>query len=117
MVSLPGSIAEDMEDGGCFANVDQISLLLIYSPPFRSHRGQPHDFLPVPQDLALAEGALPRHLHTALFTQSADGRLLTHRQLSRQLITLWCTGHQTASELLARTVVSSDGAEREGINH
>ncbi|XP_037090468.1 dnaJ homolog subfamily C member 13-like isoform X2 [Pollicipes pollicipes] len=56
------------------------------------------------QDLALAEGALPRHLHTALFTQSADGRLLTHRQLSRQLITLWCTGHQTASDLLARTV-------------
>ena len=30
---------------------------------------------PPPQDLALAEGALPRHLHTALFTQSADGRL------------------------------------------
>ena len=58
------------------------------------------------QDLALAEGALPRHLHTALFTQSADGRLLTHRQLSRQLITLWCTGHQTAADLLARTVVS-----------
>ncbi|XP_043196340.1 dnaJ homolog subfamily C member 13-like isoform X3 [Amphibalanus amphitrite] len=56
------------------------------------------------QDLALAEGALPRHLHTALFTQSADGRLLTHRQLSRQLITLWCTGHQTATDLLARTV-------------
>ena len=31
------------------------------------------------QELALAEGALPRHLHTALFTSSADNRLLTHR--------------------------------------
>ena len=26
------------------------------------------------QELALAEGALPQHLLTALFTQSADGR-------------------------------------------
>ncbi len=31
------------------------------------------------QELALAEGALPRHLHTALFTSSLDNRLLTHR--------------------------------------
>lgn len=31
------------------------------------------------QDLALAEGALPRHLHTSLFTSSNDNRLLTHR--------------------------------------
>ncbi|CAI8043653.1 E3 ubiquitin-protein ligase TRIM71 [Geodia barretti] len=31
------------------------------------------------QDLALAEGALPRHLHTSLFTASSDNRLLTHR--------------------------------------
>jgi len=31
------------------------------------------------QDLALAEGALPRHLHTAMFTQSADSRMLTVR--------------------------------------
>lgn len=31
------------------------------------------------QDLALAEGALPRHLNTSLFTLSADNRLLTHR--------------------------------------
>ena len=31
------------------------------------------------QDLALAEGALPRHLHTAMFTQSTDNRLVTNR--------------------------------------
>ena len=31
------------------------------------------------QDLALAEGALPRHLHTAMYTQSTDNRLLTNR--------------------------------------
>ena len=31
------------------------------------------------QELALAEGALPRHLHTSLFTSSSDNRLLTHR--------------------------------------
>ena len=31
------------------------------------------------QNLALAEGALPRHLHTAMYTQSSDNRLLTNR--------------------------------------
>ncbi len=32
------------------------------------------------QDLALAEGALPRHLHTAMFTMNtSDNRLLTNR--------------------------------------
>lgn len=31
------------------------------------------------QDLALSEGALPRHLHTSLFTISADQRMLTNR--------------------------------------
>ena len=31
------------------------------------------------QDLALAEGALPRHLNVAMFTQSNDTRMLTIR--------------------------------------
>ena len=31
------------------------------------------------QDLALAEGALPTHLHTAMYTQSIDTRMLTVR--------------------------------------
>lgn len=54
------------------------------------------------QDLALAEGALPRHLHTAMFTQSNDNRMLTVRQLSRHLVGLWVTGHPTAMALLKR---------------
>jgi hypothetical protein len=32
------------------------------------------------QYFSLAEGALPLHLHRALFTQSTDNRMLTHRQ-------------------------------------
>ncbi|KAK3858864.1 hypothetical protein Pcinc_034976 [Petrolisthes cinctipes] len=58
------------------------------------------------QLLALTEGALPRHLFTALFTQSADGRLLTHRQLSRHLVSLWAAENQLAIDLLARIVPS-----------
>lgn len=54
------------------------------------------------QELALAEGALPRHLLTAMFTQSSDGRMLTNRQLSRHLVGLWVTGHPTAMGLLTR---------------
>ena len=56
------------------------------------------------QELALAEGALPRHLHTALFTSSMDNRLLTHRQLSRHLVALWVTGNPTATALLHRVL-------------
>ncbi|KAK2150998.1 hypothetical protein LSH36_380g05005 [Paralvinella palmiformis] len=54
------------------------------------------------QDLALAEGALPRHLLTAMFTNSIDSRMLTVRQLSRHLVGLWVTGHPTAMSLLKR---------------
>ena len=59
------------------------------------------------QLLALTEGALPRHLYTALFTQTSDGRLLTHRQLSRHLVSLWAAENQSAIDLLGRTVVSA----------
>lgn len=58
------------------------------------------------QDLALAEGALPKHLHTAMFTQSTDSRMLTNRQLSRHLVGLWVTGHPTAMHLLRRIMPS-----------
>ncbi|XP_066599154.1 dnaJ homolog subfamily C member 13 isoform X2 [Prorops nasuta] len=54
------------------------------------------------QELALAEGALPRHLLNSLFTSGGDGRLLTHRQLCRHLVGLWVTGHPTAMGLLKR---------------
>lgn len=58
------------------------------------------------QNLALAEGALPRHLLSALYTRPTDGRLLTLRQLSRHLIMLWITGHPVAMALLRRILVS-----------
>lgn len=54
------------------------------------------------QELALAEGALPQHLLNALFTQSADGRFLTNRQLSRHLVGLWTTSTAPTMELLRR---------------
>ena len=50
------------------------------------------------QELALAEGALPRHLHTSLFTASADNRLLTHRSevnTRGQRLTCGVKGHFT----------------------
>ncbi|XP_050693549.1 dnaJ homolog subfamily C member 13-like isoform X4 [Eriocheir sinensis] len=58
------------------------------------------------QLLALTEGALPHHLFTALFTQTSDGRLLTHRQLSRSLVALWSAENRLAIELLGRIVPS-----------
>ncbi|XP_012892866.1 PREDICTED: dnaJ homolog subfamily C member 13-like, partial [Dipodomys ordii] len=54
------------------------------------------------QELALSEGALPRHLHTAMFTISSDPRMLTHRQLSRHLVGLWTADNATATNLLKR---------------
>lgn len=54
------------------------------------------------QNLALAEGALPRHLLSALYTAGSDGRLLTHRQLARHLVGLWVTGNPIAMGLLKR---------------
>lgn len=57
------------------------------------------------QELALAEGALPRHLLNSLFTSGTDGRLLTHRQLCRHLVGLWVTAHPTALALLKRIMV------------
>ncbi|XP_032807043.2 dnaJ homolog subfamily C member 13 isoform X1 [Petromyzon marinus] len=58
------------------------------------------------QDLALSEGALPRHLHTAMFTISTDQRLLTNRQLSRHLVALWTSGNPTSLNLMKRILPS-----------
>ncbi|KAI1902089.1 hypothetical protein AGOR_G00041120 [Albula goreensis] len=54
------------------------------------------------QELALSEGALPRHLHTSMFTVSSDQRMLTNRQLSRHLVGLWTAGNPIAMNLLKR---------------
>ncbi|MEE6519269.1 hypothetical protein FKM82_030930, partial [Ascaphus truei] len=50
------------------------------------------------QDLALCEGALPRHLHTAMFTISVDQRMLTNRHL----VGLWTAENITSLNLLKR---------------
>ncbi len=61
------------------------------------------------QLLALAEGALPIHLRTALFTKSSDNQLLMARQLSRHLVGLWTTDNQSSQNLLKRIFVSTSG--------
>ncbi|XP_056376625.1 dnaJ homolog subfamily C member 13 isoform X2 [Hyla sarda] len=58
------------------------------------------------QELALSEGALPRHLHTAMFTISVDQRMLTNRQLSRHLVGLWTAENMTSLHLLKRILPS-----------
>jgi DnaJ family protein C protein 13 len=57
------------------------------------------------QLLALAEGALPIHLVTALFTKSTDNRLLLTCQLSRHLVGLWTSDNENAARLLDRIFV------------
>jgi DnaJ family protein C protein 13 len=52
----------------------------------------------------LAEGAILRHIHTALFTQSTDSRLLMHRQLSRHLIALWTYDCDLTDKLMRRVL-------------
>ncbi|KAJ3611304.1 hypothetical protein NHX12_021320 [Muraenolepis orangiensis] len=54
------------------------------------------------EELALSEGALPRHLHTSMFTISSDQRMLTNRQLSRHLVGLWTAENPIAMNLLKR---------------
>ena len=56
------------------------------------------------QYYSLAEGALPHHLHTSLFTQSVDNRLLVHRQLSRHLLALWTANNAQTAEVLGRII-------------
>ncbi|XP_035285629.1 dnaJ homolog subfamily C member 13-like isoform X1 [Anguilla anguilla] len=54
------------------------------------------------QELALSEGALPRHLLTSMFTVSSDQRMLTNRQLSRHLVALWTAENPIAMNLMRR---------------
>ena len=54
------------------------------------------------QQLALAEGALPIHLLRALYTKSADNRLLMHSQLSKHLVGLWTADCDASNRLLER---------------
>ncbi|XP_064489524.1 dnaJ homolog subfamily C member 13-like [Ornithodoros turicata] len=58
------------------------------------------------QDLALAEAALPRHLHMSLYstepTLAAESRLVALQHLARHLAGLWVTGHEGAMAALKR---------------
>ncbi|KAI1292252.1 DnaJ -like protein subfamily C member 13 [Halotydeus destructor] len=54
------------------------------------------------QELALAEGALPKHLHIAMFSPQQDSRYLAFQQLSRTLVALWIVDNDIAEELLHR---------------
>ena len=54
------------------------------------------------QHLALAEGALPIHLVSALFTQSKDNSLLLRCQLSRHLVGLWSSDNEDSARLMQR---------------
>ncbi|XP_037280971.2 receptor mediated endocytosis 8 [Rhipicephalus microplus] len=54
------------------------------------------------QSLALAEAALPRHLHGALYGGGQESRLLALRQLCRHLVGLWVSGHEAAMAALKR---------------
>lgn len=58
------------------------------------------------QDLALAEAALPRHLHMSLYgtqpSQAGESRLVALQHLSRHLVGLWVTGHEGAMAALKR---------------
>ena len=56
------------------------------------------------QMLALAEGAMPVHLLSALYTKSSENRLLMQRQLSRHLIGLWTAENDSAMQLLERVL-------------
>lgn len=56
------------------------------------------------QELALSEGALPRHLQIAMFSPPQDSRHLAFRQLSRTLVSLWTVNNDVAEQLLRRVV-------------
>jgi DNAJ protein RME-8 N-terminal len=61
------------------------------------------------QQLALTEGALPRHLQSALYLRGPEPRILALRQLSRHLVALWCVDNEDANNLLKRILVNKLG--------
>ncbi|CEF67733.1 DnaJ homolog subfamily C member 13 [Strongyloides ratti] len=61
-----------------------------------------HEISEEMQNLSLTEGAFLKHLQLALLSTGRDLRVLTNRQLSGQLISLWITDNSTAMDLLKR---------------
>ena len=72
------------------------------------------------QELALSEGALPRHLHTSLFTISADQRMLTNRSdLTLYHFTEECSGlkmfsNKNKNMIFLQAAESSPGGTLDG---
>lgn len=58
------------------------------------------------QMLSLTEGAFLRHLKMALLDVGQDLRVLTNKQLSGHLLSLWIADNDAAAELLSRCLVS-----------
>ncbi|CAB3410631.1 unnamed protein product [Caenorhabditis bovis] len=54
------------------------------------------------QMLALSEGAFLTHLYMALLSNGKDLRVMTNRQLSGHLISLWIADNKPANDLLTR---------------
>lgn len=54
------------------------------------------------QELALTEGALPRHLISSLYTPRENHHSLAQCKISQQLVALWLTDHENATNLLSR---------------
>lgn len=54
------------------------------------------------QMLALSEGAFLTHLYSSLLSTGKDLRVLTNKQLSGHLISLWIADNQQANDLLIR---------------
>ncbi|KAL1130026.1 hypothetical protein AAG570_012969 [Ranatra chinensis] len=54
------------------------------------------------QELSLSEGALPRHLLSALFTPISDRYHLAQCHLSRHLVGLWLTNNANGNDLIRR---------------
>jgi DnaJ family protein C protein 13 len=59
------------------------------------------------QVLSLTEGAFLKHLEMALLASGKDLRVLTNKQLSGLLISLWIAENSAAMELLRRCLVNS----------
>lgn len=73
------------------------------------------------QTLSLTEGAFLRHLHLALLSVGRDLRVLTNKQLSGHLISLWIADNSAALDLLARCLPRGlldylDSLEKPNIN-
>lgn len=54
------------------------------------------------QELSLAEGALMKHMHIGLFSQSKDGRTVGVQYLSRFLVALWSIESEETKALFRR---------------